>query len=628
MKYAYHHLYSLCLRAESTATFLVIALLLPCALALPSLALAVSIGEIVSQSKLGEPLSIRVELLGGVGENIDSSCLSLQTPDPNEENIQDYLVTAQLAVKTEMGRQFGIITSHKPFNEAFGKIKLRINCRGQGSVTKTLTFLPDLDAAQPAPIAMPTVSSTDQAPPAIALALNPATTLNTQAVTQRGLKSASAAPRISSPLATTGKNIDRQSSKKRSAIFERTARKKHRSEVFMFKLSSEPLDESRIGKISAEEREILLARQKLLDADDQMASYLAMQHQIKQLQDELGDIKLKLSQLNPSPAPLPAANTAFSSHFLPDTKEQKIGFFVGGLVLAILALLFGLRYYNRMHTQILGQEIWDSGTTEPPQKIASPVSRSPSVDAGSDSGKYPTAVSSPAVKPSIGGASPLTTTKSQEELSEADSIIEEAELYSTYGHPERAILMLQELIEQFPTKTEAWELLLFILSSQKKVAEFEQATRDFMNLNKNSASWIKIKEMRRSLERDNASPIHNPDEVEAIPLQTASGKRLLIGKILVDTGMLSALDMKNYLDDFDPKLDGRIGEYLVSRQAITNEQLNEALRLQQGGEAAVNQKPITLDMESLLPDSSSMQDKRLDEYLKMDMSRNNKPKKT
>ena len=617
------------------------AIFLAAVLSFPHIAAAVSIGEIVSLSKLGEPLSIRVELTSAANEKIDSTCLSLQAPDPNEEGAQDYLVTAKLAVKTELGRQFGIISSHKPFNEAFGKIRLQVNCLGQGSVTKTLTFLPDLDAAQfnqiTAPAAAtgmndsinPSSPGKKQPPAGIALSLSRDATLNAspeQATGQR-LPPASVAPAIA-----LKKDFSVQASgKNQQPPITRSARKKRaHTEVFMFKLSSDPIDESRIGKISAEEREILLARQKLLDADDQMASFLAMQHQIKQLQGELGEIKLKLTLLSAgsSATTSPAANTADSTPLLSDTKQKKLALFAGGLVLAILALLLGLRYYNRTTSQHLGKEIWGGVVAEPASpKIATPP-RSASLNTGFSKMH---AAASPSVaktgSASIAAASSAHT-KSQEELSEVDAIIEEADLYSTYGHPDRAILMLQELIKQHPAKIEAWELLLYILASQKKVAEFEIAARDFMELNKSSTASNKIEEMRRSLKQGTSVPVNNGTLVTAVPVLIASGKRRLIGKILVETGILTALDMKKYLDDFDPKLDGRIGEYLVARQAISNEQLNEALRLQQSGETAGNQEPVDYDIGRFLPDSGPKQDERLNEYLKMDEARNNKPKKS
>ena len=123
-------------------------------------------------------------------------------------------------------------------------------------------------------------------------------------------------------------------------------KKTPRNNYFRLKLSSAPIDLSRMGKISAEEREILLARQKLLDADDQMASFLTMQHQVKLLQDELGDIKLKLAQLS-APPPSPATSLDLWANV-----KSRPAIFLALLVLATLALLLGLRFFNRANMQI------------------------------------------------------------------------------------------------------------------------------------------------------------------------------------------------------------------------------------------------------------------------------------
>lgn len=592
---------------------------------------AVSIGEIVSQSKLGEPLSIRVELGSAPGEKIENACLSLQAPDPDEEGAQNYLVSANLAIAQEIGRQFVVISSRKPYNEAFGKISLRVNCRGQGSVAKTLIFLPDLDVTPPPEITAPaiTAGAEGQVPADIAPSLSQAT------IQKWPREQLAVQPEDTHLPSAARKNLyakPRTGAPPRSA---RPIRKKGRSEIFMFKLSSDPIDESRIGKISLEERELLLAKQKLLDADDQMAGFLAMQHQIKQLQDELGEIKLKLSQFS---AGQPAANADGSrqSASNANAKEKKLEFFAGGLVLAILILLLGLRYYNKVRIRRLGEEVWKSSQVEPETaEMSAPLAQSATPKIGYGSFKKPKPAALHTAKNGrVITSTPLSSSPiSQEELSEADSIIEEAELYSTYGHPERAILMLQELIRQQPGKGEAWELLLFTLSSQNKIAEFEKTAREFIPFNKSSDAWKKIQALGRVLERNN--PLYADDSagkfVSPPPSEHPPEKRHLIGNILVESGALSVEDMKNYLDDFDPKQDGRIGDFLVSRKAITNEQLIDALRMQQSAATAASLQPDTNkphDVDDFIPDIDRKQDERLDEYLKMDMSRSKNPKKT
>ena len=160
-------------------------------------------------------------------------------------------------------------------------------------------------------------------------------------------------------------------------------------------------------------------------------------------------------------------------------------------------------------------------------------------------------------------------------------------------------------------------------------SEFEEAARDFMEAHKSSATLKKIHSLRRKLTQDKQPRIEGqpflPDNTLTPP---DSSKRRLIGKILVETGALSAVEMTAYLDNFDPKVDGRIGDYLVSCKAITNEQLNEALRLQQtGDEGGVHEEQnhsAAADVEEFLPDTMAKTDARLNEYMKMDQARNKK----
>ena len=52
-------------------------------------------------------------------------------------------------------------------------------------------------------------------------------------------------------------------------------------------------------------------------------------------------------------------------------------------------------------------------------------------------------------------------------------------------------------------------------------------------------------------------------------------------------GALSTEDMQNCLNDFDPKLHGRFGGYLVTRKVITHAQLSNALVYQQKTQPAL-----------------------------------------
>ncbi|OGS97583.1 MAG: hypothetical protein A3K04_05465 [Gallionellales bacterium RBG_16_56_9] len=182
-------------------------------------------------------------------------------------------------------------------------------------------------------------------------------------------------------------------------------------------------------------------------------------------------------------------------------------------------------------------------------------------------------------EPSHVAASPAHE-KTQEELAEADSIIEEAELYAIHGHPDRAVLILKELIQQHATKTEAWMLLFSIYSSLKKAPEFEKAARDFIKANKDSALWLEIQALGRSVDPGNALYADSGMTGASAP-QAVLGKRSLLGDILLEMGALSIKDMEKCLGEFDPKVDGRFGGFLIKRNMITEAQLEAALQQQQ-----------------------------------------------
>ncbi len=654
-------------------TRLTTAIALAASLYFPCSALAISIGEIESESNLGEPLYFLVALYGGADENITSSCLSLIPPDKDDEDKHFYLTAAKLSVKTKLGQQYVIIGSYELFNEAFAKLRLRIQCSGMGSVTKTLTFLPGLNTTLlptstatlgtvigTDSVAMVSVSAGDSSEKGNSPTIHPAVTEDAfpnQTTTRRNHSRTSIRVVNSTPVTATARNLSidvasllslgpgstggnviklqqalvdagyltradyetgpgtygnktkaavaawqstfiakkqnapglttRPMRNQQSVAEHSTGKTQSRQSGFMLQLSSEPFDESRSWKITSKERALLLAQQKMLDADDQTAGFLTLQNQVKQLQGELGDVKNKLTQLTASALAATVSIANSDESLIPslNAKQKRVLPFFG-LALAIFALLFWLRHYNRINSQRLGAQSWQLSagvsvaTLDPaasPKPVQPPVKQTKPVTTH--------ASQLPAASPYVGNtvniqrvATPAHT-KSQEELADVDSIIEEAELYVMYGHPERTVLMLQELILKHPNKNEAWLLLLSTLSALKKSVEFEQAAGDFLRLNNNSASLEYVKSLRCSLESDNSFAPSSAPSIAPI-------KRRSIGSILVETGMLSMDDMKRCLDDFDHNRDGRLGEYLVSRNVITEEQLQELLQPQRSSDTA------------------------------------------
>lgn len=576
-------------------------------LLLPHDASALSIGEITLQSKWGEPLQASVNLSLTENERIEDACLSLVQPETPEDNLSDYLTKVRLTIKTDGKRQFVAISSHRPFEELFARLRLQIKCPGMGAVTKTLTILPDLEES---PLATPVVITRDISPESASVAA----AVDAEKA-QAGITPGTLPPKNELPKRTERKK-SRQAAQpaNESRTTARPPRKgKDEAPLFRLKLSGDTIDATQIGKISAEERELLLARQKLLDADDQTAYFLAMQHQMKQLQDEIGAVKLRLAQLGASSAVAetqasqlqpPVEKQAITPHQQTVEKDNptlRYGLIAAGLSLAVLALLLGLRRYTRARSQHAANLILeepDSIQTDVP--VIPPHIVTPSIIKSAK----PVSEDAPA-PPKIEHPKPPHK-KIEAQLPEVEMMMEEAELYAVHNRPDKAIEILRDIVRDHPLKTEAWLLLLSILSSLGKAAEFEQAARNLSKYHKGSSSWKEVQALGRTLDQNNplyidetslaAAAISSPD--------TPAPPRRLVGDILVDMGALSLQEMKHYLNEFDPKLHGRFGGYLISRKVITHAQLDEALLQQQGVHAET--KPASLpklqDMENLLAD--------------------------
>ncbi len=567
------------------------------------------------QSKLGEPLQFRVGLVINPGEKVEESCLFLSATDDSGPNLQEYFYHAQLAIKTAGEHQYVSISSPQPFDELFARVQLKINCPGVANISKILTLLPDLRIS----------------PPQVSIASLPS--VNKQGRVEISLPNIETSP---APVTASGMPVAqkaevshrRPSGKRAIAHHPPIARRAHheREAIFRLKLSGDPIDESRIGKISPEDRELLLAQQKLLDFDDQTAKFLELQHQVKQLQDQLGLIRLKLEKIElAAPGSERSGGTpAKPSAGIEPGDLDRMLLIGAGLLLAVLLLWRWLRYYSNTKSRQPAHP--DAGFAEDQSaESASSGNIIHSVAPVPAKSVVSAEIKAPATSRTFSGTKkkemvqPSSVAKTKEELAEDDSMLEEAELYAAHGHSDKAIEILHEIIAKNATYTEAWVLMMSILSSLGKAKEFEKAARDFFKHNPRSESWKMIQALGRTL--DPRNPLYagsNNLDIAARYLQqlALSGKRL-VGDILVDMGVLSEQELKKSMADFDPKIHGRFGGYLVARKLITHAQLSEALVLQQGiGEEAVSGTRLTLqEMEDLLSGFDPVRDGSIGEFL-------------
>lgn len=542
----------------------------------PCAARAVGIGDITLLSRFGEPLLAQVELLTPDGENIDASCLSLVAPDAGDEEARNYLLGARLEIRTAGAKQYVLVSSRKTLDDLFVKLRLRVKCPGTGGIVKTLTVLPDLGEA-PVPAVSVAEESAAPAKPSAATRETP------KEETQQIAPSPAARPAAKKPAP-------------KPAPARQPAPPAHRETAaqpeFRLKLSSAPIDASRIGKISPEEREQLLAQQKLLDADDETARFLALQHQVKELQDELGDIKLRLAQLGgmppgsasavPASSPLPVAakppQPAAQPRIVVKDEPLPLGMLaaVALALLAVAAVLFLLRRHTRIKAHRAALPVSAQDVAEPLPAAAAPA-------ATTAAPPVPPPVEPPhteTLRMEMPGPQPAAVPERlpQEEPNREDAMLEEAELYSLHGHTRKALEILDELVAQHPEHAKARMRQLSILSSLGMAQEFEQSAQAFLRLGPDDEAWKVVQALGRTLAPD--SPLYAGAE-ETPAARADAARHRLIGEILVDMGALSVQDLENCLADFDPAAHGRLGGYLIARKAISFDQLNQALLKQQ-----------------------------------------------
>jgi hypothetical protein len=423
--------------------------------------------------------------------------------------------------------------------------------------------------------------------------------------------------------------------------------------------------ESRNGEISAQENAALLAKLKqwqneLKEVESQLDLQLT---QLKQRQDELGKIRLQLAKMGapspvstspektPPPANAPPPGNAQPPAEAPSappmaaTGSQKTrqkspaaikplpaqpDYLQYGLpaigLLVVLFLWTGWRYSSKRKSRSAIKPEEDAGLIRKPADmapqetavpaIAKPPPQPPQPVPAQPSRPKPDAVVPAVTNTAMSAAASLPPAPPQTgKTNEEDSMLEEARLYVTHGHPDMSANILKQVVSLNPANADAWSLLLSSYSSLGQVAEFEKSARGFLKHHKkDSPLWDKIQALGRSLDRNN--PLYSDLGAISSTL-SASAQHKPIGNLLLEMGTLSENDLQNCLNEFDPKKDGRFGGYLVKRKVITLAQLDEALLYQQeiDNEAQAVPLPSLSELENFMADFDPKKHGSISEFL-------------
>ncbi|MEW6561898.1 MAG: hypothetical protein AB1400_01520 [Pseudomonadota bacterium] len=594
---------------------------LAASLGMPGAASALGIGELTLHSKLGQPLLARVPLSLEANETLDASCLSLQPAVAGEEDAAIYMTRLRLSLTEENGAHTVTIRSNSPMNEPFAKVRLQVKCQDAPAFIRTFTLLPEFDET-----ILPSQPATEKADASDRAAAPGTGTASTRPATTSG-PSAPGKPR------PQGQKRTAQASKPRAP--SSVPAPKGGTEGAQLKLSGAAPDIKHPGDHAKQ----ALTEKRIQDADDQTAKILALQQQIKQMEEQLNLLNLKLAQYAPAsavatapattmpaseplpaiPAPASAAEAASApavaapasapkpqpaaaapTPSAPGSFLEQGTTFIAAAALSVLLLLLGLLRLNRKR-----KAEWNA-----PEDETSPSSTEQTLTALAQSAHEAASPAAeetahthspvePTPEPPPAPAAPVDEIAQEDEaylaarqahtLPSADdlpSLIEEAELYALHGYPDKGQEILQDIVEKHPDYQEAWSLLFSILSSLGKKSEFESNARRFATLYPHAKNWNEISTLGKQLDANNPLYAESAKEEATITQQPASARRKPIGEILLETGAISVDDLMHSLANFDPKRDGRIGNYLISLGMITQVDLENALRVQEGGASA------------------------------------------
>lgn len=433
-------------------------------------ACALEFGNIAVHSFLGQPFRASIPIGITDGEEVDSSCFSIGKPGDSQLS---YLAHANLSVVTTAGGPVLNIFTSQAVGEPYVKLVLNATC-GQGRLSREFTVLLDPEdsvVAQPVVVAKP-------APPLPPLHEAPAASEGPAAVT--------AAPAPAAGGSRRRKHAAAPAAAREKA--EPAAGTAKGGGEFRLKLSTSELDLSASGTVTEEQREMLREKQRFLDVDDQVAAYLSMKNRLKQLETQIAEMHAAIERTNGRLALSEKLRVAPETKAAPPpqtgTAAGGPGYLAWGGMAALLAVpLIALaawwrwrrkRAEERLDFELEQEFSTDAAATPPreenaeaPKPVMKPESHErtvlieePRVFDEDEELARPTSMFEPR-----GDSVTLT---------EAESVLDEADLYLAYGWANRAIELLQGYIEHHPDDPQLWEKLFETYASQGMKVEFAQ----------------------------------------------------------------------------------------------------------------------------------------------------------
>lgn len=552
-------------QVDNLKASLILAGLISCAAPITSSAML--LGEASLHSFLGQPLRVTIALKANADEELDSRCFSLVRPKGQGENTS-YLTQANLELVDSNGLLELKIRSAQAVNEPVLRLLVQGSC-GQGHLSREYTLL--LDPVDYAQIHFPAVKPVAAAPrtqasktqdqqvwdvrrgetlQSIAGSLYPRQRRK-QRQLLRGIRVANpelygmpvdeplpegsvirvpaqrplaSVPAPSADAVSKPRRV-RTSAKKAAEVAGAGAQQQvpppaAQEGVFRLKLSTSDLDLSAIGKITEEQRQQLREKQLLLDADDQVANALNMKNRIMQLEEQLENMQQELEKTNSrlsmsEKLAAPPEQGVESIRLSANAKQESWfestsirGMAGGGLILALL--VSGWWRWRRRQAEArldaeLGQEF--AASEMPHYMTAAPLRPDePRVDT------VKTSATDPEEDFLLNPTSIFEKGDESVTFTEAESVLDEADLYLAYGWANRAIDSLQEYLGKHPEDVHLWKKLFEIYSAQGMKPEFEQLALRCQSTMDDSSLWVLVQKLGRQLDSGNPLYFASPEE--------------------------------------------------------------------------------------------------------------------
>ncbi len=492
------------------------------ALVLPVSAGAFTLGRLTLYSFLGEPLRATINVKLSSGEDIDQCHFSLPA-DAVTDNFMSYLYNARITLARKGKQTLLNVTTRQRINDPAFKMPLKANCGSQGIFTRLYAVLLDPPDTRRFRAPLPVVATAlvqkkhrTMHPPKIKRlpaqwTIQPGETLsgiahaifpwNTRKQKILLGKIVAANPSKINPSqlgkilsgeilhipALTAADLAPPTRPRPAATSHKTARTSApvsppapTQRADHLELTSAAPSTS--DRSTAQPSLKIVTTALVQSADDQTASILALTRQVKQLEAQVGALQRHLATRNTgqparllnktTPQPQPTRDTL-----------TLVAVALLALVVGALSSFAALRYGKRFRSHPI-EPITTGTASFPPESITRP-------SVGDDTAKKDKV---------IGGKSvPPFASKDAISVSYVGSLLDEAKVYLAGGLPQKAADHLKQHLEDSPSDTKPWLMLLEIYVEQARTTDFVALANRFHRQFGDTADWTAIQAMERHL---------------------------------------------------------------------------------------------------------------------------------